>query len=161
MELCLSGTPCSLIMLDIDDSKLYNELYGSKEGDHLIQRCAKIILSALDADDMAFRFSSDEFLILRHGSDVAASKAFAQSLVEVLTKGSMSDMVWEITITCGISVFPDISADSRELIHNVEQAVYFGKLDGKGHLIVYRKGLENRSQNPDIRTAYERVAPTI
>ena len=81
--------------------------------------------------------------------------------MEVLTKGSMSDMVWEITITCGISVFPDISADSRELIHNVEQAVYFGKLDGKGHLIVYRKGLENRSQNPDIRTAYERVAPTI
>lgn len=58
-------------------------------------------------------------------------------------------------------MFPDISADGRELIHNVEQAVYFGKLDGKGHLIVYRKGLENRSQNPDIRTAYERVAPTI
>ena len=54
-----------------------------------------------------------------------------------------------------------LSADGRELIHNVEQAVYFGKLDGKGHLIVYRKGLENRSQNPDIRTAYERVAPTI
>ena len=147
-ELCLSGTPCSLIMLDIDDFKLYNELYGSKEGDHLIQRCAKIILSALDADDMAFRFSADEFLILRQGSDVAASKAFTQSLVEVLTKGSMSDMVWEITITCGISVFPDISVDGRELIHNVEQAVYFGKLDGKGHLIVYRKGLENRSQNP-------------
>ena len=73
----------------------------------------------------------------------------------------MPDMVWEITITCGISVFPDNSADGRELIHNVEQAVYFGKLDGKGHLIVYRKGLENRSQNPDIRTAYERVAPTI
>ena len=46
-ELCLSGTPCSLIMLDIDDFKLYNELYGSREGDHLIQRCAKIILSAL------------------------------------------------------------------------------------------------------------------
>lgn len=160
-ELCLSGTPCSLIMLDIDDFKLYNELYGSKAGDHLIQRCAKIILSALDADDMAFRFGVDEFLILKRGSDAAAAKAFTQSLVEVLTKGSMPDMVWEITITCGISVFPDISADGRELIHNVEQAVYFGKLDGKGHLIVYRKGLENRSQNPDIRTAYERVAPTI
>ena len=58
-------------------------------------------------------------------------KAFTQSLVEVLTKGSMPDMVWEITITCGISVFSDISADGRELIHNVEQAVYFGKLDGK------------------------------
>lgn len=104
-ELCLSGTPCSLIMLDIDDFKLYNELYGSKEGDHLIQRCAKIILSALDADDMAFRFGVDEFLILKRGSDAAAAKAFTQSLVEVLTKGSMPDMVWEITITCGISVF--------------------------------------------------------
>lgn len=88
-ELCLSGTPCSLIMLDIDDFKLYNELYGSKEGDHLIQRCANILLSALDEDDMAFRFGVDEFLILKRGSDAAAAKAFTQSLVEVLTKGSM------------------------------------------------------------------------
>ena len=87
-ELCLSGTPCSLIMLDIDDFKLYNELYGSKEGDHLIQRCANILLSALDEDDMAFRFGVDEFLILRRGSDAAAAKAFTQSLVEVLTKAA-------------------------------------------------------------------------
>lgn len=47
------------------------------------------------------------------------------------------------------------------MLHNAEQAVYYGKLEGKGQLTIYRKGMENRSQNPDIRSAYERVAPTI
>lgn len=70
-------------------------------------------------------------------------------------------MVWDISVTCGISSYPAISKDASSFLHNVEQAVYYGKLEGKGHLTVYRKGLENRSQNPDIRAAYERVAPTI
>lgn len=47
------------------------------------------------------------------------------------------------------------------MLHNAEQAAYYGKLSGKGHLTVYRAGLETRSTNPNLRTAYERVAPTI
>ena len=63
--------------------------------------------------------------------------------------------------TCGISVFPDISTDAASFLHNAEQAIYYGKQAGKGNIEVYRPGIDERSHDPDIRAAYERVAPTI
>lgn len=158
---CLAQTPCALILLDIDDFKLYNELYGSREGDSLIHRCAQLILQALPEDAMAFRYGADEFLVLWDTNDLTRIKGFTASLIERITHANTSDMVWSMTITCGISTFPDISENASMLLHNAEQAIYFGKLEGKGHTTVYQKGLEERAQNPDMRAAYERIAPTV
>lgn len=159
---CTENRNSTLILLDIDDFRLYNELYSVKEGDNLIHRCAQIILQELNDTDMAFRFGADEFMILREGCDVAAAKELAHHIIECITKSHLTtDMIWDITITCGITTFPEISEDANSFLHNVEQAVYYGKLEGKGHMAVYRRGMEDRSQNPDIRAAYERVAPTI
>lgn len=158
---CLEQRPVALILFDIDDFKLYNELYGASEGDNLIRRCAQILLQEIRKTDMAFRFGADEFMVLRDGGDIEDARHFAQRIQKRIADARTSDMVWDVTVTCGISVFPDISGDSSSLLHNAEQAVYYGKLDGKGKLSIYRHGMEDRSQNPDIRTAYERVAPTI
>ena len=158
---CAEKKPASLILFDIDDFKLYNELYSVKEGDNLIHRCARIILQELAEDDLAFRYGADEFLVLKNGSDAKKAEAFASRIIDRITHSGSSNMVWDMTITCGIATFPDIAKDAPTFLHNVEQAVYYGKLEGKGHVLVYRNGMEDRCQNPDIRAAYERVAPTI
>lgn len=158
---CAEKHPKSLILLDIDDFKLYNELYGAKEGDNLIHRCAQTILQEITDADMGFRYGADEFMILMDGSNADTAKVLASRIIEKIVTFNSADTVWDVTITCGISTFPDISKDASEFLHNAEQAVYYGKLEGKGHMAVYRRGMEDRSQNPDIRAAYERVAPTI
>lgn len=158
---CSENEPLTLLMLDIDDFKLYNELYGSAEGDKLILQCSRLILQEKEPDDVAFRYGTDEFLILKKGNDIEHTTEFAEWLSYKLADSISTDTVWSATITCGISVFPDISPDSASLIHNTEQAVYYGKSDGKGHICVYKNGMETRSQNPDIRDAYERIAPTV
>lgn len=158
---CTEGKASTLILLDIDDFRLYNELYSVKEGDNLIHRCAQTIIQELTDTDIAFRFGADEFMILREGCDTAAAKDLTIRITTRLAKSISADMIWDITITCGISTFPEISTDAHSFLQNVEQAVYYGKLEGKGHIAVYRHGMEDRSQNPDIRAAYERVAPTI
>lgn len=151
----------SVLLFDIDDFKLYNELYGAKEGDNLICRCAKLILQELGPNDLAFRYGADEFMVLKPGANAESAREFGQRVITKIVSSNFSDTVWDMTVTCGISVFPDISKDTASLLHNTEQAVYYGKLEGKGKLIVYSRGMENRSQNPDIRAAYDRVAPTI
>lgn len=158
---CTEGKASTLILLDIDDFRLYNELYSVKEGDSLIHRCAQIIIKELADTDIAFRFGADEFMILQEGCDIAAAKDLAIRIIERISNSISTDMIWDITITCGISTFPEISTDAHTFLQNVEQAVYYSKLEGKGHIAVYRHGMEDRSQNPDIRAAYERVAPTI
>lgn len=158
---CMEHKPKSLIIFDIDDFKLYNELYGAREGDNLIHHCAQVILQEISHKDIAFRFGADELMILKDGDDINAATELTQRIVNRITSGGPADTVWDVTVTCGISTFPTISRDSTSFLHNAEQAVYYGKLEGKGHIIVYRDGMENRSNNPDIRAAYERVAPTI
>lgn len=158
---CSDETPASLILLDIDDFKLYNELYSVREGDRLLHLCAQIILQELSDTDKAFRFGADEFLILKNGNDTAEAKALAERIIARIESSQSTDKVWDISITCGISTFPDVATDAHSFLHNVEQAVYYSKLEGKGHMSVYRHGMEDRSLNPDIRAAYERVAPTV
>lgn len=159
---CSSDTPVSLILLDIDDFKLYNELYGATEGDNMITLCAQAILSMIRPTDLAFRYGADVFMLLTQGDDPNSAGALATEIIHnIIALRSKNDTVWDTSITCGISTFPSISPDAKTLLHNAEQAAYYGKLSGKGHLTVYRAGLETRSTNPNLRTAYERVAPTI
>lgn len=158
---CAKQQPKTLLIFDIDDFKLYNELYGSKEGDDLVYRCAQVVLQEMGLKDTAFRFGADELMVLKNGNDIDDAKEFANRVVTGITESFPPDTVWDVTITCGISTFPDISKDSASFLHNTEQAVYYGKMEGKGHLIVYSNGMENRSNNPDIRATYERIAPTI
>ena len=159
---CSSDTPVSLILLDIDDFKLYNELYGAAEGDNMVTLCAQAILSKIGAADLAFRYGADVFMILKQGDDATAAAALANEIIhDIIDLRNDTDTVWDTSITCGISTFPTISPDEKTLLHNAEQAIYYGKLGGKGHLTVYRTGLETRSTNPNLRAAYERVAPTI
>lgn len=158
---CSEKRPASLILLDIDDFKLYNELYGVREGDRLLHLCAQIILQEISATAKAFRFGADEFMILKNGNNADEATALAERIIARIENSQSSDKVWDISITCGISTFPDVATDAHSFLHNVEQAVYYSKLEGKGHLAVYRHGMEDRSLNPDIRAAYERVAPTV
>lgn len=151
----------ALILLDIDDFKLYNELYGAGEGDGLIHRCAQIILKEIGPNDLGFRYGADQFAILKEGCDPNAAKSLATRIINKIVSADLADTVWDMTITCGISTYPNVSKDPVSFLHNAEQAVYYGKLEGKGHLAVYKSGMENRSQDPALRAAYERIAPTI
>lgn len=74
---CSSDTPVSLILLDIDDFKLYNELYGATEGDNMITLCAQAILSMIRPTDLAFRYGADVFMILTQGDDPNSAGALA------------------------------------------------------------------------------------
>ncbi|MGN0141432.1 MAG: HD domain-containing phosphohydrolase [Roseburia sp.] len=158
---CRDEEPATLLVLDVDDFKLYNELYGAREGDKLIMRSAQIILHEMEPDDIAFRYGADEFLILKKGTDLEHVREFTEWLVYKITDAASSRTVWNASITCGISTFPDISEDAAALLHNAEQAVYYGKSAGKGHITVYQRGMEKRAENPDIANAYERIAPTV
>ena len=101
-------------------------------------------------------------MILTQGDDPTSAGALANEIIHnIISLRSKNDTVWDTSITCGISTFPSISPDAKTLLHNAEQAIYYGKLGGKGHLTVYRTGLETRSTDSNLRTAYERVAPTI
>ena len=81
-------------MLDIDDFKLYNELYGAQESDNLIHRFAQVILQEISSKDIGFRFGADEFLILKAGTDIDEACSCCKRIVDAITDATPANTVW-------------------------------------------------------------------
>lgn len=78
---CRSGAPLSLVMVDIDDFKAYNDALGHPEGDRCLVAVAEVIREATHrASDFAARYGGEEFVVLLPGADADAAQAFAERL---------------------------------------------------------------------------------
>lgn len=130
----------ALIILNIDDFKLYNQLYGNKEGDTALQNIAQIISASVGSNGFVARYSGKEFAVILPGYDVFTAK----TLAEVIRKQIMnmnkraSDYVLKmLTVSGGICSIPYAASNVRQLIDNADMAIYMVKHNGKNAIMVY------------------------
>ncbi len=161
MDCCNRQIPKTLMLLNIDDFRLYNELYGAVEADNLVRLCAHGILQEIGPSDMGFRYGSDEFLITADGCDTEAAASLVRRITKRIAADNTADTVWSLTISCGISAYPQISPNAMALIQDAMQAISYGKQTGKGMLTVYHSGIQTPPKNVSIHAAYDRIAPTV
>jgi diguanylate cyclase (GGDEF)-like protein len=129
------STPLSLILLDVDSFKQYNDTYGHPAGDEVLKTLAKILLDQSRATDMVARYGGEEFAVLMPNTD----SAWAISLAERL-RTSIEQAPWPqrpVTASFGISTFSaaDIEKDaSSVLIEAGDQALYHSKRTGRNRV---------------------------
>lgn len=147
-----------VLHLDIDNFKLYNELYGFKEGDKLLQWCREIFESVLPEGSVLCRQAADEFLILLKETDADTIMEYGKRIMETLSDETRRSekYVHYVTMSGGVSSYPKIAAHASEAIHQAEQATSQAKAFGRNLICIYNKNMEERE-----RSAYEDVAPTI
>lgn len=150
-----------LIYLDMDNFKLYNDLYGEELGDQVLVWCARRIrMRILDAGAV-FRVGSNEFLVVTWENDREKLVALA---------GEFQKLVWEdvperpnvmqpITFSIGIAWYPGMSDSVNELYRQARQAAFYAKRNGKNRIEVYEKDQENTEENEE--GGYEQAAPTV
>lgn len=130
----------ALIILNIDDFKLYNQLYGNKEGDIALQNIAQIISASVGGSGHVARYSGKEFAVILPSYDVFT----ARNLAEVIRKQIMnmnkraSDYALKmLTVSGGICSIPYAASNVRQLIDNADMAIYMVKHNGKNAIMVY------------------------
>jgi diguanylate cyclase (GGDEF)-like protein/putative nucleotidyltransferase with HDIG domain len=159
----------ALIILNIDDFKLYNQLYGNKEGDLALQNIAQIISASVGNNGYVARYSGKEFAIILPSYDLFSSK----NLAEVIRKQIMnmnkreSDYALKmLTVSGGICSIPYAASNVKQLIENADMAIFTVKHNGKNAIMVYT----GREQKPDSKikdfiqrkeNIYSEYAPTI
>ncbi len=131
----------SLLMIDVDFFKKYNDHYGHPSGDEVLKSVARIVKSfARRPGDIAVRYGGEEFVIV-----LSAGKNFAVLLAEKLLKGvealniehCASDIAGHLTVSIGIaSCHPQQSASPRELIARVDAALYDAKKKGRNRIAI-------------------------
>lgn len=130
----------ALLFVDIDDFKLYNQLYGANEGDEILKKIASIIQVAAGENDMVFRYSGKVFAVILPGYDARRAKTFAESIREEISAINDTDFrstYKKITASCGICVTPYAASSAGELVDNTDLAVYRAKNSGKDQVLVF------------------------
>jgi diguanylate cyclase (GGDEF)-like protein len=135
-----ASEPLSLIVLDVDHFKRYNDLYGHLMGDEVLRRVADMLRAHMRANDMAARFGGDEIALLLPGMalpeavTVAERLKWAASSIELPDTGS--DVPPAPTLSVGVA---DIQRGDtlNSLLHRADSALYQAKREGRDRVQSY------------------------
>ncbi len=130
----------SLIMLDIDHFKAYNDNYGHQEGDDCLKKVAAVIAELVKRPaDLAARYGGEEFMVVLPGSDIRGAIELGEKLriaVEVLdVPHAHSSAASVVTISVGASsLVPERGEEPSRLIKLVDTALYAAKRGGRNRV---------------------------
>lgn len=153
----------SLLFLDLDHFKYINDTMGHDVGDQLLIQLAQRLSECLRQSDVVARLGGDEFVILLPGQslDEYAEKVAQKVLHTVSRPFSILGNEFWITVSIGISRFPEDGLDEQTLMKNADLAMYQAKTQGKNNFRYYSSGLsqfmaERMSLEADLRQALQR-----
>ncbi len=133
------GRVLSLLMIDVDSFKAYNDRMGHLKGDIVLKQIANIMSQKLRSHDVLARFGGEEFMALLPETSKSSAAAVAEKLraeIEAFHfEGEELQPKNNLTVTIGISAFPQDAMDSFQLINLADKAMYEGKKIG-GNIVV-------------------------
>ena len=132
-------TPLSILFIDVDFFKKYNDFYGHQKGDDVISSIAKSIKNAIRHMDFVARYGGEEFVELLPETDAHGAYAVASNIYRAIerleTPHEMSEVSPFVTISLGITVFKgEVDLSKVELLGIADQALYRAKKLGRNQI---------------------------
>jgi diguanylate cyclase (GGDEF)-like protein len=138
----------ALVMLDLDDFKKVNDIYGHAVGDHVLAELADELRATVRQADDVCRTGGEEFAIILPGGDLEVAQALAERVAERVATAAF-EPAGPMTLSIGIALGPEHAANPRELVACAELAMMTAKARGKSRIVVFH---ENESERPDSLT---------
>ncbi|HEY5513214.1 MAG TPA: diguanylate cyclase [Geomonas sp.] len=127
--------PFSIIMMDVDDFKSYNDSFGHATGDHLLSIMGSVILRTIRGVDVAFRYGGEEFIVLLPETRLAQAVLAAERLRQAVQSGTAKNHAGlasrGVTVSIGVASYPENADKMDELFNIVDSLLYQAKRCGK------------------------------
>jgi diguanylate cyclase (GGDEF)-like protein len=135
-------TPISILILDLDHFKDYNDTYGHLQGDRALQTIAKMFMQELKrSGDIVARWGGEEFAVLLSNTDFEGAVEVAERIrekVAVLPISHVDGSSSKMTVSIGVnSMIPTINYLLEDFIHNADMALYNAKREGRNRVCRY------------------------
>lgn len=143
--------PLSVLMVDIDYFKNYNDINGHLLGDEILKKVAILLESNLRQADIVARYGGEEFVVLLPEIDKSHADQVAEKLRRTVELKNFPKEQYQpnknITISLGLATFPDDSTNSRELLELADRALYRAKAEGRNRVVAYHASMIQINQN--------------
>ncbi len=129
--------PVSLLMIDIDNFKEYNDIYGHVAGDKLLKIIADILRFCTRDEDVIARYGGDEFAVVLMGVAKKAACKIADRIRVSIGSESCMDKNGNhesVNVSVGVSSFPEDALTVGELVNIADKALYISKKNGKNQV---------------------------
>jgi two-component system cell cycle response regulator len=143
--------PVSLLMIDVDDFKAYNDNQGHTAGDEILRDIGLVLKKSIREIDLAARYGGDEFTVVLPyspgGGAVKVARRIQQTLRDFSVAQDTGNSTSPVTVSIGIASFPDDALSVEELIQRADEMLYRSKRGGRG--CVYRFEPET-AEKPEV-----------
>ena len=131
----LEGKSVSLVMVEVDKFKLYNDTYGHQRGDRALKSIAHALeVSVRHREAVTARYGGDEFMVILPGLDKERGIEVAREMRQWIGRLTTADMsqynLPGLRASIGVATFPDDADNASDLIDAVDQAMYVVKRSG-------------------------------
>lgn len=134
----IKGDPTALLMIDVDNFKSINDVFGHQEGDRVLVFLAEVIAKSVREMDLACRYGGEEFALILPRTDIDAAVQLAQRLKDKLALMSDSHqpaLARKITLTIGVAVAPEQAETAEGLVSIADKRLYIGKANGRNCIV--------------------------
>ncbi|MBP8807545.1 MAG: diguanylate cyclase [Kofleriaceae bacterium] len=135
-----NGLPLSLLMIDVDHFKHYNDHHGHPAGDEVLRQMARLLAEGRRANDLVARYGGEEFgLVLVDTAKFTAAKLAERIRDRVASHGFVNADAQPggtMSISVGVASFPDDASDAEALIQAADDALYAAKRAGRDRVVL-------------------------
>lgn len=140
----------SILMLDIDRFKVFNDKYGHLKGDEVLIQVADTIKTTVNTNGMVGRYGGEEFIVLLWDCDLSKSIEIGENIRTNIANATIPGIEDTITISVGLAQYPLHGSYKMELIDNADQALYYAKeVLSRNALAVWHENMEGSNKNFD------------
>lgn len=131
----------SLIMMDIDNFKSFNDTYGHQLGDKVLKDVAAVAKKKSRSDDIAARYGGEEFIMILPETDSKQAVMLADRIRAGVAEIEIphENKTLHVTISLGVSTYPEHAQDKEELIRAADAALYTSKHRGKNCVSLFER----------------------
>jgi len=131
--------PIGIMMLDVDHFKRFNDTYGHEVGDYVLQSLSKFLKASIRASDIACRYGGEELTLVLPESSLEQTCAKAEEIRAAIANLAIAyngQPLGTLTISLGVSAFPQHGATGATLLQAADAALYRAKAAGRNQVFV-------------------------
>ena len=133
------GLPLSVLMIDLDHFKRYNDTHGHDGGDALLTHAGRLLRAQCRVDDIACRYGGEEFVLILPEMDADGARQRAEHVcraIEGLQVKHLLQALSPVTASIGVATFPLNATNAEELLRIADAALYRAKNEGRNRVVV-------------------------
>jgi diguanylate cyclase (GGDEF)-like protein len=133
-----SHSPLTIILLDLDHFKKFNDIYGHAAGDTVLRVVGSLLRGNTRSSDVSCRYGGDELIVLLPGASLELARERAEYLRTAFEQNEITygGQVLKATLSVGVSAYPTHGSTREELIRAADTALYAAKRNGRNRVVL-------------------------